>query len=160
MAETQTAVATNKVIYKEYFDMDSFDTVTVGAQIELPAKPASLSEVQQLFQGNEGRLLDIIYSGMVKEAEVNADKQPDLMWRSLDDEGELTDELYDTSRSADSDKKKVINDFILSFAKAAFGFTTNKGRDPKVREANQKAKDAAKQMIKNNPAMLDAMKKS
>lgn len=159
MAETQTAVDKTKVIYKEVFDTDQFDNVTIGAEIELPVPLTSLGEVQAKFQGDETRLLKIVNAGMIKEAEDNAGSQTDLMWRTLDGEGALTDNLYDLSKAADSDKKKNIDAIILNVAKVAFGFTKNEGRDESVRIANNKAKDAAKAMIRANQAMLDGIRK-
>lgn len=155
MPETTNSVGT-KEISKEVFDLGTFDNIRVGAEIKLPVKPASLAEVQQLFGGDEQRLLNIIYDGMCKEAEDDAESA-DVTWHTYTEDGELSDKVYDMSKSADPDKKKLIDGMILNFAKAAFGFTKNEGRDEKVREANQKAKENARKMIQSNQAMLDSI---
>lgn len=156
MPETNSNEVKPKVISKEVFDLNTFDTLKVGAEVDLPKRPGTLEEVMQLFNNDGSKVLDIIYKGMCEAAVENAESQADLIWRTFD-EDELTENIY-TGPSADESKKKVIDAMVLNFAKAAFGFQSNRGlSDPKIREANNKAKEAARAMIRNNPDMRNSI---
>jgi hypothetical protein len=144
-----------KIVTKEVFDLEVFDTLRLGKYVQVPEKPKSLTEVQSIPGMNEQKLLDLVYEGLCKEAGDYAEKQPDG-WHEMTADDQLDEEVYKGS-SADPDKKKLIDAMILNFAKAAFGFQKNEGSDPKIRDANAKAKDAAREAIKSNRAMVDSI---
>lgn len=144
-----------KIVTKEVFDLDEFDTIKLGKYVQMPEKPGSLKEALERFGNDQEKLLGILYEGMCKESEVAAEKTNDG-WHEMTADDQLDEAVY-SGKSADSDKKKLIDAMILNFAKAAFGFTKNEGRDPKTRESNNKAKELARAAIKANTAMVDSI---
>jgi hypothetical protein len=142
-----------RLVTMEVFDLDVFDNITLGKEVTLPEKPTSLSEVVAKFNNDESRLISIIYEGMIKEAEVAAEKDKSG-WRKFEDRDndELADEEYN-GKSADPEKKKLIYAAILSFAKVL-------GYDKSLTPEQKNAKKAqAKEIIKSNPAMMEPFTK-
>lgn len=155
MANEQTN--STKLVTTEVFDLAEFENVTLGKEIQLPAKPTSFNDVQNLPGMTNERLMNIVYEGLVKEAEEQAIKDKNG-WHAFSEDDTLEDELYE-GKWADSEKKKAINVMILNFAKSAFGFERGTGKDPARTKRNNEAKEKAKELIKGNQAMLDAFSK-
>lgn len=149
--ETATEKELYKIVTMQVFDLKEFDTITLGKQVKMPEKPSSLNEVVQKFGNDEKRLINIIYEGMCKEAELEAEKDK-AGWHEFSDpeEGELADEEY-SGRYADPEKKKLIRAMILNFAKV-LGFDKSKTPDEK-----RAAKEQARKAIMENQAMLNSI---
>lgn len=146
-----------KIISKEIFDLEVFDTVRVGKYLQLPEKPKTLSEVVARYNNDESKLLDLLYEGMCTEAE-KATENDTAGWHEMTADDQLDEEEYDVSKAASPNKKKLLNDMILNFAKTAFGFQSNRGKsDPKITESNKQAKELARAAIKASPAMIDSI---
>jgi hypothetical protein len=140
-----------KVVTAQVFDLKQFDNITLGKEIQLPAKPGSLSEAVEQFGNDQERLLNVIYEGMIQEATKKAEEDESgytgTGWHEFGDEGELENEEY-VGKYADSKKKDVINGMILNFAKV-LGFNKSMTRDEK-----RAARDRAKAAIRSNDAMM------
>jgi hypothetical protein len=136
-------------VQRSFFDLDSFETVTVQKEFNPPDRPESV-EVALSHLGNDAnKLLEIIHVGMIAEARRIA-AEGDEGWLLLDDEGNPAGPF--TGIRADN---KAVNSLRLTLAKTTYGL--NKDSTPEQKKA---AKQAAMDLIASTPAIKEGLRKS
>lgn len=155
MATTEVSPMT-KEVRTTVFDLKQFDSIELGKNIQLPAKPQSLEEATQLFANDKQRMLDIIWSGLCAEAIENAENDK-TGWHEFTEDGNLAPEEY-SGNYADAEKKKQIDAMILNFAKAIGLWTPEKWSKAESAKKKNEARDTARAIMFENQAMMDMFK--
>ncbi len=140
-------MATENVVRRSVFDLDSFEDVTLIKSYTAPTV-ASVQEALAHLGNDSGKLIEIINAGLDKHAEKAASIEP-TGWLQENEEGEPT-----AFSGTQADNKKV-NSLVLTLAKTVFGF--EKGM---TREQKQAAKQSAGEMIRNTAAIKEGLRKS
>jgi hypothetical protein len=150
MATTNVAVPATKRVQRTVFDLGSFSDVTLVKNIILPKKPESVEEALTILEGDKGKLLEVIYDGLVS---IQAEKEKDALegFAPVNEDGTLGP-VYSGS-FASEEQGKQINAIVLNFAKL-LGYDNSRSADEK-----RKLKEQAIATLKQNPAMLAALTK-
>jgi hypothetical protein len=138
------------ILSKTVFDLNTFEDVKIG--IDYTPTPAftSLEEAMSFFGNDETKVLEALNSikTETEQREVLA-TTPLTEFHNFANEEET--ELNGPANVQVADDKTV-NDLILSLAKQHYGFSKDASREEK-----QKAKTAAREFIKGNDALRNAL---
>ena len=143
-----------KIIEKSVFDLKSFDEVHVGIEWEPPAPFTTLNEALAYFGNDEAEVLKSLNRERVNAEEQKARENTPLeQWRSFeeDDKGNETGKLNGPADIQPANDR-IVNDLVLNLAKQHFGFSKDISR-----EAKQKAKQQAREFIKSNEQLKQAL---
>jgi hypothetical protein len=138
-------------IQKTVFDLDSKDDVTV-------IKEVTFTPVESMHQftervGNDAKkVLEIINAGLRDYTRESAMDDTSIAWMQEDEDGNKTPFA---GSLLTEEKTKQLNANILNMAKLLFGYAKDMvgGRD-----AKKAAKEKAKNMLLDNPQIVEALK--
>lgn len=133
------------------FDLDAFDEVTLGKEVTY-ATVETVDEALELMGNQSEKLLQVINDGLKAEARRVAKNDPTGWHRYIDDD--TSKGLNGVFAGQPADMSKV-NSLVLTLAKTVFGFHKDLSREQKGA-----AKENAKSMIQNTPAIREGLKKS
>jgi hypothetical protein len=129
-------------------DLNTFEDVTLiktGKFVPV----TTLEEAKHRVGGDTEKFISIINEGLEQEAGRNLVNDPNVAWQVEDEEGNLT---AFSGMLADG---KMVGGLILNMAKSIFGYS--KDKSPEEKKA---AKNAAKDLIKNNDTMKAGLVKN
>lgn len=141
-----TPTTATKKIQRTVFDLASFDDVKLVKSIPVPAKPTTLEEALAAVGNDSAKLLDVIHNGLVEAAVESA--RADISGFVIDDPDNEGEPVPYTGAYANEEKVDKINKAVLALAKLN-GF--EKSLDP---EKKRELKEAAREFLRSNPAML------
>lgn len=135
-------------IQRTVFDLKTFDDVQLIKYVDSPTRPKDVREAHALVGGNEEKLIDLIYKGLVAELR-DAEYEKIDGFKVITEDGKLGDDY--SGKYADDSKKALINAAVLNIAKLQ-GYN-------KDMSADQKKASKAKAMgfIRDNPAMIESI---
>jgi hypothetical protein len=153
---TETKRVPVKTAQVTVFDLQAFDDVKLVRNFyaeDLPAKPTTVHEALALVGNDTSKLLELIHQGLIEQT-VEAAKSDLSTFSSIpvDDEGKELDPVPYTGTPVSEEKGKSINAMILNFAKTAFGYRKDAGKEKK-----REAKEKATQLIRDTPAILQSL---
>ena len=145
-----TANAVTKIrTTKRGLDLTSFEDLTIYKEVPVVAEVANVEDALARLNGDNSKLLSIIRDGLQQEAVSEARKSADG-WKLIDEDGKPTETAFAGSLANSED----VNPVVLMFAKLNFGYDDAKNADEK-----RAAKQAAKDMIKQMPPVLEGLRK-
>lgn len=135
-------------VQRTLLDLDSFEDVTLVKVGEF--KPVqSADELMTRIGNDSAKFLKIVNDGLRSNEQQALKDNESVTWRVVGDDGKPGDTYNGTPADP-----SVINPLVLNIAKAATGYL--QAKDAEGRKA---AKDAAIEMIKSSPVMLESIKK-
>lgn len=147
-ANTNPANANKILVTKPVFDLDAFDEVKIGKEVEF-TPVTDLDQILAKLDNDQERMIRIINAGLRDEIAREA-RQSDEGWHSFDDEGKLNGPYEGTIANP-----KKVNVIVLGLAKSVFGFSKDMTRDQK-----REAKEQAMQFVKSNETIRNGLKKN
>lgn len=144
-----TAVPTvnSKRIYKDVFDLESFESVRLAKDVVLDPPVTSIEEALGRVGNDAAKLLKILNDGLIQETITAAEETPGFL--VFDEENKTLGGEF-TGQSANEDAVKTL---VLSIAKGVFGYEKSKPV-----EAKRAAKESAMNLIKSNEQMRAGLK--
>ena len=137
------------VTQKSGINLTDFEDVKLYKQVPVVAPVTSVPDALARLGNNHERLLEILTSGIQAEATEKARNESDG-WFLYDAEGNETKETFGGSLA----KNEIVNPAVLQIAKSAFGYDEAPDSDSK-----RAAKQAARDLIKATPAMVEGLRK-
>lgn len=131
-----------------FFDLETMDDVTLR-KVGSFAPVSTAQEALARLGNDTAKFLKVVNDGLRSDALRNLATDDSVVWQEVDDDGGLAPF---TGSPADA---KVVNPLILTLAKTIYKY--NKDMKPEEKKA---AKEAAKTMIRTNPAMVAGLKES
>jgi hypothetical protein len=145
--ERMTPTNGTKKTTRTVFDFATFDKVDLVKEFTLPAKPTTTQEALAAVGHDTSKLLDIIYKGLVAEAQDSA--YNDLTgFRLVNEDGEPGDVYEGKCADTDGDRMKQINGAVLNIAKM-FGYSQSLSKEQK-----REIKEKAMQSLRNMPEVM------
>ena len=136
-------------IQKSVFDLDSFEDVTLVKEVAY-SPVASTEEALARLGNDAAKLIAVINDGLRTELRTSERENP-AGFVLADEDGKPTEETF-AGTIADSGK---VNAVVLAMAKSVFGL------NPKAsREEKRKAKDAAINLVRTTPAIVEGLRNS
>jgi len=139
------------------FDLQSFDDVKLVRHFylaDLPAKPTTVHEALALVGNDTGKLLDLIHQGLIDQTIETAKQDLSTFYvvGEPDEDGKTPEPSLYVGTPLSEEKGKSINAMVLNFAKTAFGYRKDAGKEKK-----REAKEKAAQLIRDTPAILKSL---
>ena len=146
---TTTDKATDKMkVQRTVFDLATFDDVKLIKEVQAPKKPESIQEASEMLGNDTGKLLAVIYDGLMADAREKAYNEISGFC-IMEESGEAGVEY--SGKFADEEKGKLINSAVLSIAKMQ-GYNKDL-----TAEKKRTLKDNAMKFLRDNPAMLQSI---
>ena len=139
------------------FDLLSFDDVKLFRHFfpdDLPKMPTTVHEALALVDNDTAKLLGLIHQGLIDQAieEAKKDLSTFFVAGEPDEDGKTPEPTLYTGTPVSEEKGKSINAMVLNFAKTAFGYRKDAGKEKK-----REAKEKAAQLIRDTPAILKSL---
>ena len=139
------------------FDLQSFDDVKLVRHFyadDLPKMPTTVHEALALVGNDTAKLLDLIHQGLIDQAIEKAKQDLSTFYVAgePDEDGKTPEPTLYTGTPVSEEKGKSINAMVLNFAKTAFGYRKDAGKEKK-----REAKEKAAQLIRDTPAILKSL---
>lgn len=153
--DNNTATGTPEVPARKFspvtrtvFDLGVFDKVELTKDFVAPTPPTSIEQALALVGNDSGKLLNLIYEGMIAESRANQYNEISG-FHTIGEDGEPAATEY-AGKYADGDRAKAISLMVNSMAKAFSAGTW----DSINSDAKKSFRNQAIKMVRENPAML------
>lgn len=141
-------------VQRQFFDLDSFDTVTVGKMIPF-APVQSVEEALAECGNNTDKLLALINEGREAATRENARATSDG-WYLMDDNNQPSKDQFEGTPADPTS----VNSLRMTFAKTMFGYVSGRNQSDEQKKTNEAARAGADEFIKNTPAIREKLKAS
>lgn len=155
MATSTVVLEQPKRTTKGGVDLDSFEDVLLYKDVPVVAEVKDINDALGRLGNDHKKLLGIIRDGLQQEA-INSARDANEGWKVMDSETRKPTEVAFGGTLANAE---IVNPTVLMFAKNNFGYDEIDGKDPKSAEKKREAKQAAKDLIKSLPVVLEGLKK-
>lgn len=134
--------------------LETFDDVKLFKNVPEVSEVTSVAEALERVGNDEKKLFSIIRAGL-NAAAVEAARESSDGWLLIDDSGKDTTEVFAGTLVS----SEILNPLVLTLAKLSHDYDEIESKDPKSAEKKRAAKDAALEDIKQNPKMIESLKK-
>lgn len=145
---------------KAGINLENFEDIIVYKDVPEVSEVTSLDDALGRLGNDTKKLFSIIRSGLQEQAIEAARNSADGWLLMTDDRKPVTDPsgalVPFTGALADAED---VNPVVLQIAKSAFDYDSIDSEDPKSAEKKRESKQAAKDLIKTMPKILDGLKR-
>lgn len=154
-SQANTLTETAKRTTKGGTDLNTFEEVLLYKDIPVVPEVKDMNDALARLGNDHKKLLSIIKDGLQQEA-INKAREDASGWKVMDAETRKPTEDVFTGTLANAE---IVNPTVLLFAKNNFGYDEIDSKDPESATKKRAAKDAAKDLIKSMPVILEGLKK-